>query len=178
VSRIHNPQSKRGFTLIELLVTISIGMILLGGALAGFLQFQERRKVEAAAREVHQLYVMAKANAAARKVPEGYSGTTEACRNNAETRRLRGYQVTRSGSTYTLSAYCGSYTKSEKTYTLPSGITPSGQTTAVIFYSLPESGSLTNLGSSSIEIKISAGTNNEYVFTISRSGAVSNVKKL
>lgn len=53
-----------GFTLIELLVVIGISLVLLGGALAGFLTFSDRQRAIGAVQELktHFLTAQSKAN--------------------------------------------------------------------------------------------------------------------
>ena len=46
-----------GFTIIELLVTVSVMAILLGISLAGYLQFNQKQRVQQTARDVRQLFV-------------------------------------------------------------------------------------------------------------------------
>lgn len=50
-------RKKIGFTIIELLVTITVMAILLGISLAGYLQFEQRQRVQQSARDVRQLFV-------------------------------------------------------------------------------------------------------------------------
>lgn len=48
---------KSGFTIIELLVTITVMVILLGIGLAGYIQFEQKQRVQQSARDVRQLFV-------------------------------------------------------------------------------------------------------------------------
>jgi prepilin-type N-terminal cleavage/methylation domain-containing protein len=68
-----------GFTLIELLVVVAISLVMLGGALAAFLNFTERQKVVTAVEELKAHFASAQAKAS--------SGDLGGCT------QLRGYRV-------------------------------------------------------------------------------------
>ena len=57
---IHNTSLRRGFTLIELLVTSAIIMILVGGSLAAYNNFNDKQTLDAAAAELKNNLRMAR----------------------------------------------------------------------------------------------------------------------
>lgn len=52
-----------GYTLIELLVVITLMVLLLGGGVATYFQFEERQSAEVAARRLHEAFITARAKA-------------------------------------------------------------------------------------------------------------------
>lgn len=86
-----------GFSLIELLVTIAILLIVAGGAVAGFIGFQERRSVDENAKKLQQIFIAARNKAQVKESP---------C-NSATP--LQGYRVryTAGTGTVTLHPLCG-----------------------------------------------------------------------
>lgn len=118
-------QAAQGFTLIELLVVSSIIVVMVGGAIAGFMNFKDSRAVLSFAQQVQGWYVIAQAKAKVRERPT--SGCTE----------FSGYQVSIAASTITQRAVCtNGAAGTTDVLTIPSGITvsPTGTT---IFYSIP-----------------------------------------
>lgn len=69
-------KAKAGFTLIELLVVMTIIIILSGAALATFLNYQERRRVQDDASSVAERLRTAQIKATAVEVPAGCTGVT------------------------------------------------------------------------------------------------------
>lgn len=90
-----NQLGSRGFTLIELLVTTALSLILLGGALASYNQFNSQQGHIQSSKQVISDFERAKARAQAGDKPE-------------ECDRLDGYRViTNANSTlYIVSAVC------------------------------------------------------------------------
>lgn len=74
----------RGFTLIELLVVITIMLVITGGGIAAFINFNERQAVTTSVREIQTLMRAAQIKA---RAGEGASDCTRADDN------LRGYEV-------------------------------------------------------------------------------------
>jgi prepilin-type N-terminal cleavage/methylation domain-containing protein len=66
---MHKITRTYGFTLIELLVSITILLIVTGGAIAGFMTFRDRREADETARQVLQLFVSAQQKAAVKETP-------------------------------------------------------------------------------------------------------------
>lgn len=167
----------QGFTLIELLVTITVMLVLIGGAMAGFIGFSDRREVQEAARQVQQLFVLAQQKASVREVPQS-------CLTNNFP--LRAYRVSISNATppvASLIAICVDNTvaapfpgtqpasatyQTLQTYTLPNSVGVAPSNTFVDFYTL-EGGAnpartYTFTGAASFSFSISAG------------GSISNVE--
>lgn len=178
---------KSGFTLIELLVTIGIGLMILGGAIAGYISFEARRQVETQALEVQQMIISARGRASARVVPPNYldiDDDTLACRNIADS-RLAGYYVHISESSVQVSPACetsGNYlmldSRPEATQVmwLRNGVdineeSPGGF--GFTYYTLPRNGDLTSL-STDRTVSVTDG-DVTYEFTITKSGGISRV---
>lgn len=78
-----------GFTLIELLVVISIILLVTGGGIAGFINFNDRQQVQTTVKDVQTLMRSAQVKA---RAGEGASGVTvaEGC---VSPRKLYGYRA-------------------------------------------------------------------------------------
>lgn len=74
----------RGFTIIELLVVVTIMLIVTGGGIAAFINFNERQAVTTSVREIQTLMRAAQVKA---RAGEGAADCTRADDN------LRGYEV-------------------------------------------------------------------------------------
>lgn len=61
----------KGFTLIELLVSLTVMMLLLGGGIASYINFNEKQQLIGSAREVQSYLRTAQAKARAGDVPDG-----------------------------------------------------------------------------------------------------------
>lgn len=150
-----------GFTLIELLVVIAISLVMLGGALAAFLNFTERQKVVTAVEELKAHFATAQAKAS--------SGDLGGCT------QLRGYRVQTylNGSITEVSTRAACATGTADTASvgaLGSGVTvsPNLDITFLVLNSgaeLPDS-------AASLEITVASGLN-EYSFLLYREGRVS-----
>lgn len=115
----------QGFSLIELLVVTSIMVIMVGGAIAGFMNFKDKRAILTFAQQVQGWHVTAQAKAKVRERPT--TGCTE----------FSGYQVTIAATTITQQAVCtNGAAGTTDVLAIPSGVTvsPAGTT---IFYSIP-----------------------------------------
>lgn len=168
--------SRLGFTLIELLVVITIMMILLGGAIAGFLTFRDNQQVFTAAKDVQELMRLAQTKASANTYPS--SSATATCNKSVDTKYLQGYRVVLSGTTFTLRAICGATQASAvadtsvsiKSYTLPTGVTvPTGGN--VSFYTLEG-------GATQRTFIFQGSTGRQYTFEVTSTGVVSDVTQV
>lgn len=148
---------RNGFTLIELLITISIMMVILGGGIASYINFNDRQKVTTSAREIQQLLRSAQVKARVGQTPPGCS-------------RLAAYRVAgaNGGSIVELSAVCEEPINiiSLSTFTLPSGVTLSNSL-AVEYQTLQ--GGVTGAGT----VAVTAGAGYNYEFAVDAGGAVS-----
>lgn len=148
-----------GFSLLELLIVITISLVILGGALASFLSFTDRREVVNAVGELKIYLESAQAKAKA--------GDLGGCD------RLAGYQVqsylNNNLTEVSLQAVCetGSADSAE-VFKLPSGITVTPNLD--VTYAVLNGG--VNLSGASEDITVT-GSNNSYVFTLYREGRVS-----
>lgn len=166
----------QGFTLIELLVSITIILILTGGAIAGFIGFKDRQDAFNAAKELQLFYQTAQRKALVREVPQIYS-----CTNQATNQLFRGYQVDYSSpGTFTRKALCGTSNSSATAQNPPTNyivnssifVTYTSSTDPVKFYSLYEG---TNIPATDIvTITLSKG-GKSYAFTINTKGTVSDI---
>lgn len=170
--------SAHGFTLIELMVVVGITTILVGGAIAGFLNFREKRSVTSFAHQVQNWFVTAQAKAKVRETPEN------------DCTSFRGYRVTVGSSKIDLQALCNADKDGDNstntvkgtpdTLAFPTGVTVSPQTT-IDFYSIPTEANdtltYTNITSASVTITVSNGVvANDKHFTISKAGVLSDVE--
>lgn len=91
-----------GFTLIELLVTVSIILLVTGAGIAGFVNFNDRQQVQTTVKEMQDLMRAAQIKA---RSGEGATGATVAdgC---VSPNKLKGYQVTVSGTAILLNRIC------------------------------------------------------------------------
>jgi prepilin-type N-terminal cleavage/methylation domain-containing protein len=103
-------QSLKGFTLIEMIVTISIMLVVIGGSIAAFSAFQDRKKVEQAARDVHQLVVMAATKTSVGERPSPCAAFT-------------GYRVRLVTSNLILYGMCDGSQVENRRIALPAGVT-------------------------------------------------------
>lgn len=75
----------KGYTLVELVIVMAIMVVVGAGAVVGYVNFNERQQVVAAAKNVQQAFRTAQARARTKSVPksisctnfQGYSVTTE-----------------------------------------------------------------------------------------------------
>ncbi len=164
--------SAHGFTLIELMVVVGITAILVGGAIAGFLNFRQRRSVTSFAQQLQNWFVTAQAKAKVRETPQ--SG----CDN------FRGYRVGITGTTATMQALCyvgaaNTGVGGIDTLAFPNGVTVSPQTT-VDFYSIPAETADTLVYTSlsnDVTITVSNGVSGQDKhFTVSKAGVLSDVE--
>lgn len=164
------PFSRRnaGFTLIELLVSISIMILLVGGAIAGFITFRDRQLVLSDAKALQQFVRTAQAKARVRETPLG-------C--NTAGNRLQGYRVSFNSTTQvTLHPLCGdddlnplTAQGAVATLTLPSSVI-SGNPGTIDFYTLHRDNSL----SSNLRLRTSTSLY-RYCFDVGTGGSISEV---
>ncbi len=148
-----------GFTLIELLVVIAISLVVLGGALAAFINYSERRSVLNAANEL-KTYLVAAQNRA-------NAGDLGGCD------QLAGYRVQTylNGNVTEMSsqAVCETGTAdTARIQQLPGGVTVSPNVD--VTFQVLNAGF--NLDDASEDVTVSGGSNS-YLFTIYREGRVS-----
>ena len=146
----------KGFTIIELLVMMGIILLLGGGVVAAFNNFNENQRVKQAALAVKSNLRFAQNKALSGEKPSG-CGT------------LVGYTVTFAATSYVIQAQCDSGLVGASISTsFPSGVSfvpvPSSLTFAVLTGRIA--------GSTSITL---SGLNKTYSLTVSGSGNVSTV---
>lgn len=151
-----------GISLIEMIIVVSIILVILGGAIAGFFRFNDRQSVINTANAVKQVLESARTRARVRDNPNQACGT------------LQGYRVLTSGSTLQSRLMCGtskfSLTQGQvrDTYQIPTGITVTSMN--VTFYTLAGSALVTQPPSPGY-IYIS-GNSIHYMFQILSSGQI------
>ena len=153
--------SPAGFSLIELLIVIAISLVLVGGSIAAFLNFSEKRSVTTVVDELKTYFQRAQTKTAA--------GDLGGCD------QLNGYRVETyvSGSTtfISLQAECTTGIASDaQVNTLADGVTVSPNIDA--FFQVLNAGVQLPSGAASEDITVSNGQNS-YLFTIYREGRVS-----
>ncbi len=106
------PSKAEGFTIIELLVTIGIVLLLSGGVVAAFNNFNESQRVKQSA-----ITLKSNLRYSQNKAISG-SKPTSGCTT------LGGYRVSFTASTYSMQAVCdGALVGDATSVTLPSGVT-------------------------------------------------------
>lgn len=160
------------FTLVELLVTAAISLLVMGGGIVAFGQFQDNQKSLVVARNTQQLFRSAQVKARAQEKP-----------SNSECKQLIGYRLIVGPSTASINPVC---IKTDDTIKLDFSTT---QTVSFESVSVsPTSGTfifptLSNEVKSSLSPSTLIGTTtftfgsspNEYKFTVSPSGVISPV---
>lgn len=161
-----------GFTLIEMLVAISIMLLMLGGGIASYIRFQERRIVITQGQELMDFIRLAQQKAAVREVPPA----SAVCNQTDPNRRLVGYRARKASGSTTVNIYalCGSSIPGSQnssvsyTHIIPSGITISPTSLwQYDFYTLQETPSVSP---SSITLSSSGET---YTITVTAAGGIS-----
>lgn len=163
---ITTPVTKLGFSFIELLVTVSIMLVVLGGGIAGYIQFNQRQTVLEASKRLQTMLRTARTKAQVRDTPAAGDCV------------LQGYQFAASstspGATVRLNAWCGAtqatataYSTPVETFTLPTGVALSSGH-SIIYYTLHGG---TNVLSAR-EVVVSDGSTT-YRFTVSPGGDIS-----
>ncbi len=151
------------FTLVELLVTAAISLLVMGGGIVAFGQFQDNQKSLVVARNTQQLFRSAQVKARAQEKPSSCAGG------------LKGYKVVVNSTSAVLSAVCDD-DHENKTLSFESvGVDPPSGT-----FIFP---TLSNEVKSSLSPSTLIGTTtftfgsspNEYKFTVSPSGVISPV---
>lgn len=164
-----------GFTLIEMLVAISIMLLMVGGGIASYVTFQERRLVITEGQELTDFIRLAQQKASVKQIPK----QTSICNQGSETKRLVGYRVTKTNATNIyIVGLCGSsdsvysannVTDNDYAYTLPSGFTTNPNTWQFDFFSL-QGTPVVPAGSVLLRKN---GTSVDFTITITAAGAVS-----
>ncbi len=149
-------RGNEGFTIIELLISMSIILLLGGGVLAAFNNFNENQKVKETALTLKSNLRLAQNKAIAGKKPEGCGA-------------LNGFTASFTASSYTVQARCdGVPTGGSLTTSLPSGISfvpvPAAFTFSV----------LTGRIASNITLTVT-GLSKSYSVAVTESGNVSTV---
>ena len=145
---------KKGFTLVEMLIAVSILLLLMGGGIAAYLNFNERQSTVNAGRDLMLLMRAAQKKARSGDKPTGCD-------------RLQSYSVVapRYSSIVTLSAICANGSYSVETLTMPSGVSsqlPLSMQFAVLHGGVANAGDV-RVGSSSLY----------YEFTVEDGGTIS-----
>ncbi len=175
----HFSQQKRtGFTLIELMVVVSISIILMGSAMAGFINFRARQQVLADAKDVQQLIRSAQVKARLQDVPDVVAATPTYCHSDSS--RLQGYRVKFSSATaLSLVPLCGGTLATATEQTASSTLTVANSTLSIASVSLPQNFSFytlqrgTNIPSD--RVVTLTGSGYKYCFTVGVGGSVSEV---
>ncbi|MEX0896399.1 MAG: prepilin-type N-terminal cleavage/methylation domain-containing protein [Patescibacteria group bacterium] len=167
---------RAGFTLIELLVVIAISAMVIGGAIAGYITFENRRRTETQTQQLQQMILSARSKASARVTPDNYFNEG-ACRNE-NNRRLIGYRVRLDAvnDRITVQPRCENGVANNQgtdTFTLANlDMTLSG-TGDFTFYTVPQNGVLTSLsGNTTITVE---GGGLTCSFTVTEAGGVTRV---
>lgn len=174
---IKNFSRNYGFTLIEMLVVITILLIVMGGAIAGFMLFRDRQDARETAKKVQLLFVTAQQKASVRESPPGCTPPP-----------LQGYQVSYNSTskTFSLVALCAvspdddpttipsTFTEvliQDKDIAVPSSVSVTSGLAKFNFYTLERG---TNTGSTR-QYTFTIGSTS-YRFSVTPSGSVSNVE--
>ncbi len=157
-----------GFSLIELLVVTGIIIMLVGLGIAGFIRFNERQQVEAAAKRIQTMLRTAQAKAQIREIPTGTCNT------------LDGYTVRRiaTPAQIQLAISCDSNTTIVlDSYAIPFGIVVSNTFDSITFIPLKGGAMIETAvsdGASEVEITVSrTGTAQIFAFNVYASGVIS-----
>lgn len=155
------PPFSAGFSLLELLIVITISLVLIGGGIAAFLNFSDRRTVIASVGELKTYFQRAQSKAA--------GGDLDDCE------QLSGYRVETSVSGTTtsvsLQAECSLGTASAaQITTLIEGVIVTPNIDA--FFQVLNAGVQLPNGAASVDITVTNGEN-IYLFTLYREGRVS-----
>jgi Tfp pilus assembly protein FimT len=110
----------RGFTLIEMLVATAISMFLVGGGIAGYIQFNDRQTVVAGGKQLHSLLRTAQKKAMVGDKPVGCDV-------------LHGYQVRTTNNSGQLTVYadCNNQDYLVITENMPGSVTAKSTSTVV-----------------------------------------------
>ncbi len=119
-----------GFTLIELIVVMGVILLLTGGALAGFGNYNQSQRLKQTAKTFITDLRQAQSKAT--------TGTRSKCSSGTI---FGGYSVTFSGTDYTLNAVCDGGNVVDRKVTLPTGISVNAN--PVTFTFLPLTGAVT-----------------------------------
>lgn len=162
--------SALGFTLIEILVVSAIVTVLVGGALAGFIGFRDRRAVTSYAQQIQGWYVAAQAKAKVREAPS--SGCTT----------LLGYRVTVAATAIRRQALCDTGPVGPiDDLAIPAELSVNPTAVTTDFYSLPvEDPAARRLNYTSLNadnlIVVSDAQSNQKTFTITVTGIIGDVE--
>jgi len=162
--------SAPGFTLIEILVVSGIVSVIVGGAMAGFIGFRDRRAVTSYAQQVQGWYIAAQAKAKVREAPS--SGCTT----------LLGYRVSVTATLIRRQALCNTGPVGPTDdLAIPAGIDVNPTTAITDFFSIPvEDGPSGRLNYTSLNgnnlIVVSDANSYQKTFTIAVTGTIGDVE--
>lgn len=176
MSFFKSPVGSTGFTLIELLVTITIMSILLGGAIVGFIRFNDRQQALTTAKDVQQMLRLVQSKATAQTYPQG-SGPTANCDTADPAKSLRAYRFSYVSSSRTFSAValCGDsmlqMASGIPAYTPPANVTINSPASnvSIDFFTLQG-------GVSGANTFTFTGGGRAYTFNLGITGAMTNVQ--
>lgn len=147
---------QQGFTLVEIVVTTVLVSLVVGGAVAGYISFNQRQQVAAVGQEVRQTIIQAQTAARTGVKPAACGGSN-----------LEGFEVATTGTSVTTRVLCGGTSHVYSTYdvTVP-GVTLSGESVQFA----PLTGRATNSASFSVS---RTGESSSFMFDVSQGGGVS-----
>jgi prepilin-type N-terminal cleavage/methylation domain-containing protein len=149
---------KQGFSLLEVLIVTTLVLMLTGGGIAAYINFNEKQKVVTGGQELKTYLRKAQGLARVRAVPAGCDSLTGY--------RLR---VTSGSSAVNIDAVCKGGDVNYSSYTLPEGTTV--QSDLDIIFSDPRSegqGLVTGYG----QIVVIYGTDRTYTFEVTEGGEI------
>jgi len=164
-----------GFTLIELLVTIGIIVLVTGGGIAGFINFNDKQQVTTAVKDIQTMMRAAQIKA---RAGEG----AEACPLQATLTngKLRGYEVALSGNNLIMNSVCADLSTTVKIPRTASTISLDGvsvtfdnASNAVEFLSLKGGTNTGHTGATPLVVTISGNAGlYEYTFEVKPGGEI------
>ena len=151
-----------GFTLIELLVTTAIMVLVVGGGIAGFIGFNDRQTIISAVDVTKEALQVAQSKA--------NSGELGGCS------KLKGWKVVNGNTQIQVQSICTNLAVgTTKAYTLPTGVTASfNPNSTILFNVLSGPIELTTNPSGYLDITLTQGGNNSYLFGVDQGGQVTS----
>ncbi|PIR59681.1 MAG: hypothetical protein COU68_04360 [Candidatus Pacebacteria bacterium CG10_big_fil_rev_8_21_14_0_10_45_6] len=162
-----------GFTLIELMVVTAIMAIIIGGSIAGYVQFNEYQSLVTTGRSMENMIKLAKNRARIRAVSVCNNGDAVASND------FQGYRtIVNANGSANMYALCGSTADSAdvvgsavETLAAPAGFTPTGGVGGTFNFYTPQSRKEPVISVSAVGITTSR---NSYVIFISPTGVISS----